>query len=108
MPDTHPFRASARPGHRTDPHPLYARLRETPVTREDEETIIVSTYAEIRGLLRGPRLSSDIAPRCVAARTGAAPAEDRQYCRLGLLDWRGNFSRARQNPTGRRPCAVSF
>jgi hypothetical protein len=30
-------------------------------------------------------------------------------CRcLSLLDWRGNFSRARQNLTGRRPCAVAF
>lgn len=94
--------------NRTDPYPLYARLRETPVMREDDGAYIVSAHAEIRSLLHDPRLSPDIAPQCVAAPTGTAPAEDRRYCRLGLLDWRGNFSRARQNPTGRRPCAVSF
>ncbi|MDR8410141.1 cytochrome P450 [Nonomuraea sp. 3-1Str] len=44
---------------RADPYPLYAALRETPVTRREDGTWVVSTYREIVELLHDPRLSSD-------------------------------------------------
>ncbi|ADP83072.1 cytochrome P450 [Pseudofrankia inefficax] len=46
-------------GSRADPYPLYSELRHTPVSRSDDGTFVVSTYAEIAGLLHDPRLSSD-------------------------------------------------
>jgi cytochrome P450 len=45
--------------NRANPYPLYARLRQTPVTREDDGTYVVSTYREIVALLHDPRTSSD-------------------------------------------------
>ncbi|HJU16196.1 MAG TPA: cytochrome P450 [Stellaceae bacterium] len=47
------------PANRPDPYPLYARLRESPVSRQDDDTHVVSTYAEIAALLHDPRISSD-------------------------------------------------
>ncbi|MGW4411354.1 cytochrome P450 [Nonomuraea sp. NPDC004702] len=44
---------------RPDPYPLYARLRETPVSRQGDDLYAVSTYAEIVSLLHDPRISSD-------------------------------------------------
>jgi cytochrome P450 len=44
--------------HRADPWPLYAELRRTPVTREEDGTYVVSTYREIVALLHDPRISS--------------------------------------------------
>jgi cytochrome P450 len=46
--------------NRADPYPLYARLRKTPVVREQDGTYVVSTYREIVDLLHDPRLSSDM------------------------------------------------
>jgi cytochrome P450 len=48
---------------RTNPFPLYAELRKTPVLRQDDGTYIVSTYAEIVALLHDPRVSSDLRNR---------------------------------------------
>jgi cytochrome P450 len=48
---------------RADPYPLYAELRQTPVTREADGTYVVSTYAEIVDLLHDPRVSSDLRNR---------------------------------------------
>ena len=45
--------------HRPNPYPLYARLRETPVSRQEDGTYVVSTYREIVALLHDPRVSSD-------------------------------------------------
>jgi cytochrome P450 len=45
--------------NRANPYPLYARLRQTPLTREEDGTYVVSTYREIVALLHDPRLSSD-------------------------------------------------
>jgi cytochrome P450 len=56
--------------NRADPWPLYARLRETPVTRRDDGTYVVSTYREIVALLHDPRVSSDL------RRTSGAPPEE--------------------------------
>jgi len=46
--------------NRSDPYPLYAQMRETPVARQDDGSYIVSTYAEIVQLLHDPRISSDL------------------------------------------------
>jgi cytochrome P450 len=47
------------PASRANPYPLYAQLRKTPVTREDDGTYVVSTYNEISALMHDPRVSSD-------------------------------------------------
>jgi cytochrome P450 len=53
------FQQIIDPANRANPYPLYAELRRTPVTREDDGTYVVSTYREIVGLLHDPRVSSD-------------------------------------------------
>src|SRR5215472_3977945 len=45
--------------NRANPYPLYAELRNTPVSREEDGTYVVSTYREIAALLHDPRISSD-------------------------------------------------
>ncbi|MFF5210088.1 hypothetical protein [Streptosporangium sp. NPDC000396] len=45
--------------NRADPYPLYAELRRTPVTRQDDGSYVVSTYREVVALLHDPRVSSD-------------------------------------------------
>jgi len=47
------------PASRANPYPLYARLRQTPVSVQDDGTFVVSTYREISLLLHDPRISSD-------------------------------------------------
>ena len=47
------------PANRPDPYPLYARLREAPVSLQDDGTYVVSTHADISCLLHDPRISSD-------------------------------------------------
>jgi cytochrome P450 len=47
------------PANRPDPYPLYARLRESPVSLQDDGTYVVSTHAGIATLLHDPRISSD-------------------------------------------------
>ena len=48
--------------NRADPYPLFARLRETPVSRHGENLYVVSSYRAITGLLHDPRLGSDRRP----------------------------------------------
>ncbi|MEV5494090.1 cytochrome P450 [Nonomuraea fuscirosea] len=55
------------PSGRADPYPLYERLRETPVARQEDGTYVVSTYREIVALLHDPRISSDRRNLAVAA-----------------------------------------
>ncbi|MGW1895283.1 cytochrome P450 [Streptomyces sp. NPDC002004] len=45
-------------GSRADPYPLYAELRRTPVSRQEDGTYAVSTYHEILALLHDPRVTS--------------------------------------------------
>jgi hypothetical protein len=47
------------PASRANPYPLYARLRETPISLQADGTYVVSTYQEISLLLHDPRISSD-------------------------------------------------
>ncbi len=52
--------------HRANPYPLYAQLRETGVSRQEDGTYVVSTYREIVELLHDPRISSDVRKRSQA------------------------------------------
>ncbi len=47
------------PASRANPYPLYARLREKPVSVQEDGIYVVSTYREISLLLHDPRISSD-------------------------------------------------
>jgi cytochrome P450 len=70
------------PAHRADPYPLYAELRKTPVTREDDGTYVVSTYDEIFALLHDPRVSSD--PRSHPGMANAATSSEQGEQGLAL------------------------
>src|SRR5258707_11625385 len=58
--------------NRATPYPLYADLRRPPVSRADDGSYVVSTYAEIVALLHDPRVSSDLRNRA----DPAAASED--------------------------------
>ena len=62
------------PASRANPFPLYAELRKTPVTREDDGTYVVSSYRAIVALLHDPRVSSDLRIRAELA--GTPPASE--------------------------------
>ena len=64
------------PANRANPYPLYAELRKTPVTREDDGTYVVSTYNEILALMHDPRVSSD--PRRRPGEDGATAASHQE------------------------------
>jgi cytochrome P450 len=73
------------PANRANPYPLYAELRRTPVTREDDGTYVVSTYNEIFALMHDPRVSSD--PRCRPGGSAAVAPEEGQTGRpLSFID----------------------
>ena len=54
------FARVLNPVNRPNPYPLYAALRETPVSLQDDGTYVVSTYQAITTLLHDPRISSDL------------------------------------------------
>ncbi len=56
------FQAVLDPANRADPYPLYARLRESPVSIQRDGSAVVSTHAAIRSLIFDPRLSSEDLP----------------------------------------------
>jgi cytochrome P450 len=65
--------------NRADPYPLFAELRRTPVSWQEDGpdeagTYVVSTYREIVALLHDPRISSDLR-NC--AQTGVRTSLDR-------------------------------
>ena len=45
--------------NRSDPYPLYDRLRKMPVSLQNDGIYVINTYAEIAELLHDPRISSD-------------------------------------------------
>jgi cytochrome P450 len=53
------FQQILDPANRHNPYPLYAELRKTPVSQQEDGTYVVSTYREIEALLYDPRISSD-------------------------------------------------
>jgi cytochrome P450 len=56
--------------NRADPYPLYAWLRENPVSRQRDGSYLVSTHAAIWSLIFDPRLSSEDLPPSRRPRTG--------------------------------------
>ncbi|MBU3060138.1 cytochrome P450 [Nocardia sp. NEAU-G5] len=48
------------PESRANPYPLYAELREEPVSQQADGTWVVSGFDEINALLHDPRISSDM------------------------------------------------
>jgi cytochrome P450 len=54
------FKEILKPINRPNPYPLYAQLRATPVSKQEDGTYVVSTYREILALLHDPRISSDL------------------------------------------------
>ena len=53
------FEQILNPANRHNPYPLYAQLRETPISRQEDGTYVVSTYRDIEALLYDPRITSD-------------------------------------------------
>jgi cytochrome P450 len=74
MPEASIFDQILDPANRANPYPLYAELRNTPVTRQADGMHVVSTYNEIVALLHDPRVSSD--PRRHPGVAGATPAPE--------------------------------
>lgn len=58
------------PANRVDPYPIYARLRETPISRQPDGTCVASTHREIRSLLFDERISSQDLPDYKHPKTG--------------------------------------
>jgi cytochrome P450 len=71
------FRQVVDYANRADPYPLYAKLRDAPVSRQDDGTYVVSRYRDIVALLHDPRISSDPSSRSapVAGPNGQPPAD---------------------------------
>jgi cytochrome P450 len=74
------------PANRANPYPLYAELRKTPVTREDDGTCVVSTYNEIFALMHDPRVSSDPRRRSGLGGRTAAPDQEQQGVPLSFIN----------------------
>jgi cytochrome P450 len=74
------------PANRANPYPLYAELRKTPVTREDDGTYVVSTYNEIFALMHDPRVSSDPRRRSGPGGETAAPDQDQPGVALSFIN----------------------
>ncbi|SEG71432.1 MULTISPECIES: cytochrome P450 [unclassified Methylobacterium] len=70
MPDETLFAQVLDPRNRANPYPLYARLRETPVSRQADGSYVVSTHAALRSLIFDPRLSSEDLPPSRRPATG--------------------------------------
>lgn len=45
---------------RADPYPLYARMRERPMSVEPDGTFVLARHAHVHALLRDPRVLSDM------------------------------------------------
>ena len=56
--------------NRPDPYPLFARLRECPVSRQEDGTYVAATHAAIASLLHDPRVSSETLPPADRPKTG--------------------------------------
>ncbi|WP_336487932.1 cytochrome P450 [Methylobacterium nigriterrae] len=58
------------PKNRADPYPLFARLRESPVSRQHDGTYVAATHASVASLLYDPRISSETLPPSERPLTG--------------------------------------
>ncbi|NEU13761.1 cytochrome P450 [Methylobacterium sp. BTF04] len=74
MSDVTLFAQVKDPENRPNPYPLYAKLRDTPVSHQDDGTQdgiwVASTHAAISSLLHDPRISSETLPAADRPRTG--------------------------------------
>ncbi|KQP69858.1 cytochrome P450 [Methylobacterium sp. Leaf112] len=70
MSDATLFEQAKDEANRVDPYPLFARLRETPVSRQSDGTYVVATHAAITRLLHDPRVSSETLPPADRPKTG--------------------------------------
>lgn len=74
MPDATLLRQVKDFSNRADPYPLFAELRATPVSRQEDGTEdgtwVAATHAAIASLLHDPRVSSDTLPPADRPRTG--------------------------------------
>jgi cytochrome P450 len=68
------FAQVLQPENRANPYPLYARLREQPISVQPDGTYVVSTYREISLLLHDPRISSDLRKSGNPPQAGVAAA----------------------------------
>ncbi|RUP14209.1 MAG: cytochrome P450 [Methylobacterium sp.] len=75
MSDETLFAQVLAPKNRADPYPLYARMRETPVSRQADGSYLVSTQAALRSLIFDPRLSSEDLPPSRRPATGNPPTD---------------------------------
>lgn len=74
--------------NRANPYPLWAKLRETPISFQEDGpdeagTYVVSTYREIEALLHDPRISSDLRK---SEQTGGRPRTSTDPYRFISLD----------------------
>lgn len=86
--DTTILRQIYDPANRANPYPLWAKLRETPVSfqeygPDEAGTYVVSTYREIVALLHDPRISSDLRK---SVQTGGRPQTSSDPYRFINLD----------------------
>ncbi|MEA1833089.1 cytochrome P450 [Methylobacterium durans] len=58
------------PANRADPYPLFARLRECPVSRQHDGTYVAATHGAVASLLGDPRISSETLPPADRPLTG--------------------------------------
>ena len=79
---------------RPDPYPLFARLRECPVSRQADGTYVAASHAAIASLLHDPRVSSETLPPADRPKTGN-PLKDHGV--LAPLDERVAQARAQQD-----------
>jgi hypothetical protein len=49
------FEQILNPANRHNPYPLYAQLRETPISQQEDGTYVVSTYRDRSPLVRSTR-----------------------------------------------------
>jgi cytochrome P450 len=82
------FRQIYDSANRANPYPLWEKLRQTPVSfqedgPDEEETYVVSTYREIVALLHDPRVSSDLRK---SVQTGGRPRISTDPYRFIRLD----------------------
>lgn len=64
--------------NRANPYPLYAQLRNVPITRQTDGSYVVSTYREIVSLLHDPRIGSDFRRRPTEDRSSAGLSTNKE------------------------------
>lgn len=70
MSDDRLFEQALDQANRANPYPIFAKIRETPVSRQHDGKYVVSTHAAVRSLIFDPRLSSEDLPPSKRPRTG--------------------------------------